>query len=88
MVMKGGKAVGRFIILLYQGTELLLSTPKKIIAARKSFSNNIHYLTVINNKKKLVQQIGMVTYIMINPCSEITTIKNHAFEDRQRKCAQ
>lgn len=60
MAMKGGKVVGRFIILLYQGTEWLLSTPKKIIVARKSFLNNVHYLTVINNKKKLVQQIGMV----------------------------
>lgn len=60
--MKEGKAVGRFITILYQGTELLLSTLKGIkinIVARKSFLNNLHYLTVINNKK-LVQQVGMV----------------------------
>lgn len=59
MVKKEGKVVGRFIIILYQGTELLLSTFKEIIVARKSFLNNIHYLTVINHKK-VVQHIGMV----------------------------
>lgn len=52
---KEGGGAGRFIIR----TERLLSTLREMIGGRKSFLNNIHYLTVINNRK-LAQQMGML----------------------------